>query len=116
MIQNSAIDNIEVEDYDYQGRGCTLSVPSGDSTILTAGTLCFALSGDCKRSRNCGAIGSVSGQVNAQNSATGVTIADCQGWSNTHANDLIAQDFYEAADYQVIYDISLNYLLIFYNL
>lgn len=115
IIQNSSIDNISEIDYKYQGRGCRIGVPSGDTMTYAAGTLCFKLSGDCKKSKGCTAVGSVSAQINAQNSATGVTIEDCQRWADAHAQDLITQDYYDAEDYQIIYDLSFHTLVRLYK-
>ena len=115
IIQNSAIDNVDEKDFKYQGRGCVIGVPSGDTMAYAAGTLCFKLSGDCKKSKGCAAVGSVSAQLNAQNSASGVTIEHCQRWADAHAHDLITQDYYDAEDYEIIYNLSFITLVRFYK-
>lgn len=115
IIQNSSIDNIETIDRAYSGAACIVQVAMGDSSVGMAGTKCIPRKGKCKKSRGCEAVTTVKEQLNALNSETGVTIEDCQGWADAHAQDLITRGYYDDVDYPIIYQFAFNTLVRFYK-
>lgn len=112
---NYAIDNVRVEKKQYMSYACTVMVASGDSLLPAAGQGCKAGVGTCKKEMGCTAIAPVQGQVDAQNSGN-ITLDKCHEWALMHTNKVIDEGFYDAQDFQSIYDFTLQTLVNFYNL